>query len=189
MNLWPPNPVNVSLDVLAQLDASTSGTFLAQKKLDGRRRIVTRNMDGSYTWLSKSRSAEDSKPVPAGLAYTFEAMDWPTGITLDVEYVHLRQQNGTPELYVFDVLALHGEWLSMPFEMRYRILNAFGILNDTPNVHRVPVMANPHMTALYEALQPDPLCEGIVIRAANQVNVGTRDKCCDGAGIMKVKFR
>jgi hypothetical protein len=187
MNLYPPNPVLISESVLKQLDASPPGQFYAQKKLDGRRRIVTRNADGSYAWHAKDRY--ETLPVPDALRTTFESMEWPPGITLDVEYTGLRHKNGTPELYVFDLLALHGEWLTMPFEMRYRILGEFGILNDTPHVYRVDVMANPQMAAMYKACQSDPLCEGVVIRAADQINVGTRDRCKDGAGIFKVKFR
>lgn len=184
----PDSPTLISLDVLRLMDKHPHGTWLAQSKMDGWRRVAL-NIQGVWHWKAKPGGSGALKPLPAELEYAFERLAWPEGIGLDIEW--MGQRGGSHSLHVFDMIYAGGEFLDkMPFEERYALLA--GICEDLllkwPIV-LLPVWGNPHLLDAYIYQLTTPGSEGLVIRKADCLQVGGLSKCLDNPFVFKVKHQ
>ncbi len=122
---------------------------------------------------------------------------------VDAEFTGLRQKDGTPQIHVFDLLALgplrvldagRVDWVGayMPFSKRYELLEAIwtDMKVHPKNVFLVPVVANPKMCEYFAVQTSLPLSEGLVVRHKEQKHIGAMSGCVDAkTGFFKVKFR
>lgn len=185
---WPELPRLVSESFLAELDKDPPGTWIAQPKIDGRRRVVS-NIGGTWTWRAKNRG--DAMPVPPDLRTAFESLPWPAGVTLDMEFSGPRHVNGTPELHVFDLLAVNDRWVGDAcFAARHAWLTNMMMSMSAPHIYLVPAFINPGMVELYHRQRENPLCEGLVVRRATSTMKGSPIGCVESReGYYKVRFR
>lgn len=133
MDRWPDIPTNVSLDFLKRLDQEEPGRWLAQPKIDGRRRIAWSQphikdmavceLRPRYEWCYRAKNKDDCQPLQPELQAAFESLPWPDGIGLDMELSGPRHAGQPHALHVFDLLMLHGRWFGgIPFGERTRSL-------------------------------------------------------------------
>lgn len=189
MTRWPDNPRLISLARLAELEREHApGTLLAQKKLDGRRRIISKR-NGVYTWLAKDR--DGAYPVSTELKNEFESFGWPDGITLDCEWMGPRSKGSVHELYIFDLIGWSGEWVGhWPFDTRYdNLSHVCRTLPPREHVHVLKNMPSPGLTEKFQELLTQESCEGLVIRAHDHRHIGGVNKCVEAkSGFWKIKF-
>ncbi len=172
----PDNPNLIDVDYLRRLDADAPGRWLAQPKLDGWRRWAWLD-DAGWHWGAKKGLAR--APLPEDLRRKFEALPWPAGIGLDMEWVGPRQAGGAhSSLHLFDLWMAGGTWLGkFPFQHRYHCLANIVAEIDMKEdsalcIFIVSIRANPGLVALFEAQRANPLSEGLVIRRADSGLVG-----------------
>ena len=159
--ILPNNPTQISLDFLKKLDADKPGTYMAQPKMDGFRRIL-RLTDKGYVPEAKKGGTGEMKPFPPELAEAIKLL--PEIGDLDCEWLGTRMVENKPrhELYIFDVLRPNASFL-----MRWLWLTdtLTGHLPD--RIRLASVTYNPGMTDLFQQQLTDPMSEGIVIRRAD----------------------
>lgn len=194
---YPDSPALISLDMLVKLDKDPPGTWLAQTKIDGRRRMIYKDA-GKYTWVAKNKG--DSMPVPADLRDEFERLPWPDGIGLDCEWFGPRDVKGEHKMYILDLLVLSGEWYGQhPYAKRcadlYDILNPHicGPDDMWMSMSRYPrikhtVNARMDFVRLFEQEKRNPVSEGLVIRKATSTIIGNRTHSATNPEMLKVKF-
>lgn len=186
----PDVPKLVSLDFLRELDAQAPGTWLAQPKIDGRRRMIYKK-DGVYTWHAKNR--DDCQPVPAHLRAQFEALSWLDGIGVDCEWSGPRHKGGVDKLWVFDLLQWQGEWTgAWTFSKRVQYLQFWflDMLDDVrATIHIVPLHVNPGLLDRYSEQLTNPISEGLVVRKATSKMLGGVGQCKVNPEWFKVKHR
>lgn len=186
----PDVPVLISLDHLRTLDAEAPGTWLAQAKIDGRRRMAYKT-HGVWTWHAKNRG--DAVPIPTALCDEFESMQWPDGIGLDIEFSGPRHAGGTPCLWVFDQLRSNNEWCGdVQFQDRIMCLSErwewATVTRIPPHVALLRTWSNPGLCDRYAEQLTNPLSEGLVIRKATSTMIGSIGKCAEAkSGYYKVK--
>lgn len=194
---FPDSPRLIDLDMLRKLDAEPAGTYLAQPKIDGVRRMCYKT-GGVWTYYAKNK--KEPVALPDGLRQEWESLPWPDGIGLDCELSGPRDVGGVPMLWVFDLLMLDGQWhggytfrerrariydIVNPHECnghweQFRRSGHIRVLNNTPN---------PDMVDLLERQKENPLSEGIVVSRADRQIVGSyRHSATPDAGYYKVKF-
>jgi ATP-dependent DNA ligase len=169
-------PGLISLEYLTRLDAEAPGTWLAQPKLDGWRRLMTRS---SGTWRGvprKGGTGDNSVPLPQHILAALEASPWLHGLDLDCEWVGRRQQNGEHRLYVFDVLT------DEMFSTRYDTLSELP-WPYWPTIQLVPCWGS-KLVDHFLAQLADPLSEGLVLRRSDSRLIGGRNPL-----MLKVKHR
>ena len=196
MNRFPDNPKRVSLDFLRTLDADPPGTWLAQPKLDGWRKIAD-STTGTWHYGAKHTKGDAAKPLPPELRKEFESLPWPKGIVLDCEWVGCRVVEHVKEhcLHVFDILMYENDWLgNMGFWERYKLLAlTFGrAIWDSgllAHVHLVPCWQNPGLVDKFMEQLQDPLSEGLVVRHKDSGLVGSFSECATNPQWFKIKYR
>lgn len=189
---YPDNPTPISSDLLKQFDADPPGTWLAQPKLDGWRRIAVH--DGTqWRYHAKPHGAGAAIPaVEADLQDEFEALPWPPGLGLDMEWVGPRHAGAAHSLHVFDMFQFGGApGFEEPFEFRYGALDAIWqtVQSKDARVHLVPVFANPGLLDRFLEQMQDPRSEGLVLRRADSTLIGKRNACATNPHVFKVKFK
>ncbi len=180
----PDSPKTISLSRLEELDAAEPGTYYASAKLDGRRRVAY--FDGT-TWTYRAKNRGDAQPIAEEARKEFESLPWPAGIGLDVEITGLRAVGDADYIYIFDLLYFQGEWTQMSFEQRRVMLAIWGLVHRQ-RVRYAKYVANPGMMDLFKEQIADPLSEGIVIRRADQVNIGHHEKSQENPFLWKCKY-
>lgn len=204
---YPDNPSRVSLAFLKDLDAQAPGTWLAQPKLDGWRKIAD-NTSGQWVYSAKHDTGPAAKPLPDELRREFEALPWPPNIVLDMEWCGNRCVQHVKEhsLHVFDLLSCdlrildllsYGDdgWLGqVPFEKRYSaleyIVQMLPVLGGKPkHVHLIPCRKNPGLVDYFAEQLTNPLSEGLVVRHKDSKLVGSFTKPAVGDRMFKVKHR
>lgn len=193
---YPETPRLVTLDHLKLLDKDPPGTWLAQPKLDGRRRMAFK-VAGKWTYFAKNRG--DALVIPLALRQEFEAMDWPDGIGLDMEWTGLRQVGDMNALYVFDLLAADCAWAGAHnYGTRQRNLARIwsracgGVFSHAAigdHLSLAPIFSNSGLCDRFAEQISNPLSEGLVVRRADSIMQGSLTGCKDGpGGGYKVKF-
>lgn len=189
----PDNPQAVSVDFLKKLDADPPGTWLAQPKLDGWRRVL--HFDGDkWTAQAKRGSEGAAKELPADVMDDLQALSVPDGTSLDCEWVGPRMvenTGGKHSLHVFDVLRFEGTWLrGETFLDRYTRLCCICCMTDLAGNHLEQIMAwkNPGLVDLFQQQMQNPLSEGLVVRRADS-KLLLNPKCADNPMWFKVKYR
>jgi hypothetical protein len=198
MNRFPDNPQRISPAMLARLDADPPGTWLAQPKLDGWRCVCWAPSDGSPTWTyaSKYGGGPRAKTPPKALTDAFERFPWPAGVAFDTEWTGPRRAGAADRLWLFDVLALGGQWLTgMPFSERWALLeDIWGQMAQQvwPNpclVDAVLTWPNPGLVDRFEEQLQDPLSEGLVLRRHDAKAIGAEAGPAENPLMLKVKLR
>lgn len=180
MNPYPDNPVPVSVDFLKKLDADPPGTWLAQPKLDGWRRII--HFDHG-TWIAQAKRGSEGhlKSMPEIICRELDKIAQEIdGESWDCEWMGNRCKGdvGAHTLHPFDVLRHNGEWLrDMPFASRYQ------------RASLVQTSPNPGLLDLFQQQMQDPLSEGLVVRRADSKLILNPNKCADNPLWFKVKYR
>lgn len=188
--LFPDSPTLISLDRLSELDKAPPGTYLAQSKVDGRRRMVYKDA-GVYTWRAKNR--DDSLPVPADLKAEFEALPWPDGIGLDCEWYGPRDAGSQHKIFVFDLLKYGGEsCFGNTFISRIKGLEYVTKRDEfrpwiAPFLRCTPT-DDRGFVKLFAVQKDYPFSEGLVIRKASSTIIGHRSKSVVNPEVYKVKF-
>lgn len=195
MNRYPDNPKRVSLDFLRTLDSEPAGTWLAQPKLDGWRKIAD-STSGEWHYGAKHTKGDAAKPLPPELRKEFESLSWPKGIVLDCEWVGCRVVEHVKEhcLHVFDILMHENDWLgNMGFWERYKLLAHIfakaSLYIPGPYVHLVPCWPNPGLMDRFMEQLQDPLSEGLVVRHKDSGLVGSFSAPAVNPQWVKVKYR
>ena len=183
-------PTLVSLDYLRGIDRDPPGTWLAQKKCDGVRRMAYHTPQG-WVYIAKNRS--DSKPIQPALKEAFESLPWSVGVGVDMEMTGPRHAGGKHQLWIFDILAVpnHGQsmWVGdMPFDARATLLK-LNAWFDPPLINYVETVPNPGLVDFYAEQLTDPLSEGLVVRRANSKLIGSTKGCAVNPHWFKVKHR
>lgn len=199
---FPDQPLLCSLDHLKKMDDDPPGTWLAQSKLDGRRRFAVLQ-DGKWTYRAKNR--DDAQALPADLRASFEAIPWPDGLGLDFEFCGLRKQGDQPSIWIFDMFRFHNaDLFNMRFDERVARLSILGaqmLLTSMPSfdssdvdcdnfehLHFVESVPNPGLVDFFVEQMQNPLSEGIVVRRADSTMIGSYNKCAENSAWVKCKF-
>lgn len=190
---FPDDPRRVSKEYVAGLDAKPQGTFLAQMKSDGWRRVAYRR-NGEWTYYAKHDKGEQSrKTPPPALVGEFEALGWPDNVAIDMEWMGPRLADvldGRHSFRLFDLHYLNGRWLGdVGFKARFDELQAiFDKAGASPSVQLVrPVGSN--LFQFMKAQESDPTSEGIVIRRASSGLIGDFRDVKDNPSWFKAKHR
>ncbi len=199
MFLYPDNPTRVSIDFLKRMDDDAPGTWLGSVKHNGYRRFATK-AGNQWTWRAKPAGSGELKEMPRALREEFEALPWPDGITLDMEWTGTRMIAEHPkhELWVFDVLAgpetefLHALNSGEPFSARtdyltnlwYDVVEKDKIL--TGHIHFVTHFSNPGLVDLFQRQLCDDASEGIVVRRADSKIIGNAHRCVEHPHVRKI---
>ena len=178
--IFPDNPKAVSHKYLRELDRAPVGTYWAQPKLDGWRRIL--HVDDKHIQVQTKRGAE-RRHLPPHLLTGIPAID---GLSLDCEWIGPRRDAArnmpADKLYVFDVLRYEGEWLrDMPFFYRMQLL-------EDLKIEHVEAAPNPYMHDLLVAQLVNPISEGIVVRRGDSGLVLSETACRDNPSWVKIRL-
>lgn len=197
----PDNPSLVSVDFLKKLDADPPGTWLAQPKLDGWRRVLVKGpyANGTYPWTAHAKRGSEGavKPFPPDLAAELERLPVPDGTAFDAEWVgpHVAEHfksfgfsGPRHSLHIFDCLMWEGKWLrTTPFKHRVGLLRIYG--PPERNIFTVQKVPNPGLVDLFQQQLTNPLSEGLVIRRADSGLILSETKCADNPLWFKIRYR
>jgi hypothetical protein len=184
----PDDPRRVSWDFVKKLDQEDApGTWLAQKKSDGWRRLAYRRRG---TWAYYSKHDREAKSPPGDLVAEFESLPWPDNVAFDMEWVGPRCVDvlrGRHEFRVHDLLYMNGIWQGdVTFLRRHEALAK--LFKGSERVSLTPVVGE-NLYKLFEEQKEDPLSEGIVIRRAGSGLIGDPRKVHDNPSWFKCKYR
>lgn len=183
-------PLHGSALSLELLDRDPPGTWLAQPKLNGWRRVLHHLGGGCWNVQAKKDTAR--KPLPVVLLSAVAGLPWPGKVVLDCEWVGPR--GGDEALHIFDMLGYNGEWLGdRSFETRYHaLMNLFlgmPIGGPVPRcLELVPCWPNPGLLGRFADQLGNPESEGLVIRRADSGLVGSFNGPATNPAWYKVKF-
>ena len=193
--IHPDNPQRISTDYLARLDKDPPGTWLAQRKYDGWRRVLAKEK-GKWTAYSKHQSAGSTQAMPQNLLDALDALPVYDGTVLDSEWMGNRCSQWVQghTLHIFDVLAIGNDsgirrWLrDVPFEKRHVEMLAM-LSGCKPPLFLVECVPNPGMLDLFQRQLQEPLSEGIVVRKASSGLILDQNKPATNASWFKIKYR
>ena len=196
MQRHPDNPMAIDVDFMQRIDKEKPGTWIAQPKLDGWRRLAF--FDGK-TWeiRAKHNDGPAAKAWPPHLQASWMEVPWPAGVGLDMEWVGPQRSSsyGSDSIWVFDLIQ-HKAWLGgLGFEQRYAMLTQMWakiqpiIVERNLPIHITPCYRNPGLGNFYLQQLQDPMSEGIVIRRADSKLVGSFKSPADNPLWFKLKFK
>lgn len=181
---YPDSPILCSVDMLHKMDADLPGTWIATAKIDGRRRCAYKEPSG-WRYIAKNR--RDAQPLPDDLRKEFEALPWPDGIGLDMEWSSLRQSGDEQGLWIFDFLEMRGKWIGdRPYSERIAVMEVYFPVSQ--RIHQLHWIDNPGLCMFFEQQITNPLSEGIVVRRADSTLIGNWDRSVENGAIRKFKF-
>jgi ATP-dependent DNA ligase len=187
----PDIPAQVPLEYLSVLDSRDPGTWIAQPKMDGRRRIAE-HYNTAWDWHAKEPKGVKPLAMPEWLRQEFESLPWPRGCVLDCEWTGMRKKGDAHMLFVFDILRADGAWLTkMAFKTRLLLLSAIfsDARMDTEHVRLLPCVKNPGLVDFFHAQTKSPLSEGVVVREASSGLILDWSKPAVNELWVKAKFR
>jgi ATP-dependent DNA ligase len=186
---YPDDPIRITTENLRTMAPKL---WLAQKKSDGWRCPAYRS-DGKWTYYSKDGSR--LAMPPDSLRAEFEALSWPDGIAVDMEWMGPRRAGFVTghSFRIFDILYLDGTWLgTTEFQDRHaKLAKAFAKAakgKPHPNVAIVPIVQG-DLLAAFEKEKSDPLSEGLVIRMSSSGLVGSPKSKTKNPFWRKLKYR
>jgi hypothetical protein len=192
----PDNPVRISVTELKRMDSEPDGTYLAQSKMDGWRRVAI-HLPAGWQYISKHSCGPGAKEMPLDLRQEFESYNWPDGTGIDCEWLGPRETGQTHELWLFDLCYLAGTWIGdLSFEARYNMLADMVTSrfrypfsdSDRSHVHLTPVYRNPGLVDVFMEQLSVEHSEGLVIRRADSTLVGAHNRFADNPLWWKCKF-
>ena len=200
--IYPDSPMPVSVDFLKRIDADPPGTWLAQPKLDGWRRVLVYEK-GEWSQFAKHHSEGSDRTLPLALWDALKAWSPRDGTVFDAEWMGMRCKDvagqRTHSLHVFDLLRFEGDWLrGTPFWLRYetlgRLLPAVEISGRGPEwqqrtIFQVRAYPNPGLVDFFQQQMQDPLSEGLVVRRADSKLILSTRACADNPMVFKCKYR
>ena len=189
---YPDSPTPVSPDFLKKIDQDAPGTWIAQPKMDGHRKICAFNGSTWHVSGKKGGTGEHSK-IPAEIMADLLDGYWPDGIVLDCELVGPRMIEhtaGKNMLIVFDVLSIPKAIKESTFIERIMYMNAImdGI-DPTGTIQRSIHWYNPGLFDRFQEQMTNPLSEGLVVRRADSRHLMGRNGCKTNPHCLKIKYR
>jgi ATP-dependent DNA ligase len=186
----PDNPQEVSIDFLQRLDCELPvGLFIAQPKLDGRRRVVHKDGKTLTVQAKNKEQQETALPLPGDIMAQLDEMFFKLvkqdNVSIDCEWIGLRPDveggSQNQELYALDILRCEGLWLrKVPFVDRLSMLKKIGF-------PLLPMETNPNLADFFLRQLAYPISEGIVVRRADSGLVLGINGCVDNPCWYKVR--
>lgn len=197
---YPDDPRRVSADYLKSLeDTNAPGTFLAQVKSDGWRRLAYLE-GGRWRFYAKrgDKGEEARRQPPPDLVAELAAFGLPDGIALDMEWMGPRNAavlKGRHSFRVFDLQYVAGRWQGLvPFVQRHANLETIwqatlAKAKAAPERISVVPVVREGLHDFFLRQKEDPLSEGVVVRRASSGLVGGTTAPQDNPSWFKVKYR
>lgn len=188
---YPDKPIETTPEVVRSLPENE---WLAQEKYDGWRLQAYFDGPGHVRCLTRmGRPMEQTRSgFKSEVGHLLESMSLPTGTVLDAEFIGPRGHQ-EPAIYIFDMLAWDGEWLTRePHEKRWERCQSLA-LPDGP-IHLAETVQD-NFIALFERLkaawdgQSIDLWEGIVVKSRKGRMKLDRNSSQKSDVQMKLKFR
>lgn len=179
------------MDFLQRLDCELPvGLYIAQPKLDGRRRVV--HKDGkTITVQAKNKEQQDTAlPLPGEIMAQLEEMFFniikQDNLSVDCEWVGLRPDveghHQRHELFALDLLRCEGLWLrKIAFVDRLTMLKKIGF-------PILPMETNPNLCEFFQRQLCYPISEGIVVRRSDSGLVLGLNSCCLNPNWFKIRW-
>jgi len=188
---YPDKPIETTPDVVSTL---SSKLWLAQVKYDGWR--LQAYFDGPGHARCLTRMGRPMDQVRSGfqpeVGHLLESMSLPAGTVLDAEFIGPRG-NLQSAVYIFDMLAWDGEWLTRePYEKRWERCQSLTLPQG--DIHLAETVED-NFLALFERLKAAwdgeniSLCEGIVVKNRKGRMKLDRNSSQKSDGMFKCKFR
>jgi hypothetical protein len=200
------------VDFLARLDQDPPGTWIAQPKLDGWRRVVIFTdqapaapagllFDLHPGWIAygKRAGAAQCRQMPREITFILDDLaSRLQGRAWDCEWMGPRltgELAGRHHLAIFDLLMRDGQWLrEMPFRERISakaklILPPAEYPAGPSPIQVVPSYTNPGFVDLFQVQMQDPLSEGLVVRKADSGLVLDPYRSASNPFWFKIKYR
>lgn len=192
---FPDNPTDVSPDFLKKIDQDTPGTWIAQPKMDGHRKICAFNGSAWHVSGKKGGTGEHSK-IPKEIMAELMEMHFPEGIALDCEWVGPRMKEHAKRdvLYIFDILTYPEPEDRLYYAHRRYLLKLligrwYNGANPEKAIAGVPSWQNPGLFDRFQEQMTNPLSEGLVVRRADSRHLMGRNGCLTNPLIFKCKYR
>lgn len=191
---FPDNPIRITSDFVLGI---RENEWLCQGKYDGWRCQIYQD-NGQLNLFTKVGNNLPSKTnVPQQIIDTVKSLNLPNGTILDSEFVGPRG-NMSPKIYLFDCLALNGEWLSKThFVDRWDIVNRlYNIISGNSHICLAETIESDFLS-YFEKLKNKwvdsnktfKLFEGVVLKRRTGTMVLNRSSCSKSMHMFKLKFR
>lgn len=187
----PDKPIETTPKVVAKLP---SKLWLAQAKYDGWRLQAYFDGPGHVRCLTRTgRPMEQTRSgFQAEVGHLLESMSLPAGTVLDTEFIGPRGHQ-EPAVYIFDMLAWDGEWLTgEPYEKRWKRCQSLALPNGS--IHLAETVQD-NFVAFFERLKATwdgrsiDLWEGIVVKSRKGKMKLDRNRSRKSDTMFKVKYR
>jgi hypothetical protein len=200
---YPDNPQLIDTDFLERLDKDFAGTWFAQPKYNGFRRVAWLAGD-VWTWQAKHTAGPAAKELPDDLLADWTEFTKPLcgygPVGIDMEFMGPRGQH-PPGLCIFDLLMWGGKWLGgTKFVDRYAALSRVyvDLLQTAKNGRRdelfsrielLPCWSNPGLPVRFVEQLTDPRSEGLVIRRHDSGLIGSSSRPTNNPLWFKLKHQ
>lgn len=188
---YPDKPIETTPDVIRTL---SSKLWLAQAKYDGWRLQGYFNGTGQVRCLTRTgRPMEQTRSgFKSEVGYLLESMSLPAGTVLDTEFIGPRGHQ-EPAIYIFDMLAWDGEWLTRePYEERWKrcknLILPQGAISLAETVEKDFIAFFERLKATWNGQSID-LWEGIVVKSRKGKLKLDRNRSLKSDVMFKIKYR
>jgi len=186
---FPDKPIETTPNVVTRMP---SKLWMAQAKYEGWRLETYCDRPGHVRCLSsRGRSMEQNKSG-FRLSNLFEKMKLPRQTVIDAEYIGPRGRQ-EPSIYIFDMLAWDGEWLTRePYDQRWERCKALKLPKGP--IHLAETVEDDFI-AFFERLKAEwdqrsiNLHEGIVIKSRKGKLKLSRNGIQKTDAMYKLKYR
>lgn len=188
---YPDKPTETTPEVIKRLDPSK---WICNAKYDGWRLGAYFDGPGHVRCLtSKGRPMEQTRSgFKSEVGHLLESMSLPAGTVLDAEFIGPRGHQ-EPAVYIFDMLAWDGEWLTRePYEKRWERCQSLS-LPDGP-IHLAETVEDDfilffeRLKAAWDGRSID-LWEGIVVKSRRGRMKLDRSSSQKSDAMYKIKYR
>ena len=188
---FPDKPIETTPDVVAKLSPKL---WLAQAKKDGWRLEGYFDGPGHVRCLSRvGRPMEQTRSgFKSEVGHLLESMSLPGGTVLDAEFIGPRGHL-EPAIYIFDMLAWDGEWLTRePYEKRWERCQSLELPQGA--IHLVETVQD-NFLVFFERLKAAwdghsiDLNEGIVVKSRKGKLKLDRNSSKKSDAMVKLKYR
>lgn len=188
---YPDKPIETTPNVVAKLSPKL---WLAQAKKDGWRLQVYFDGPGHVRCLTRmGRPMEQTRSgFKSEVGHLLESMSLPGETVLDAEFIGPRGHL-EPAIYIFDMLAWDGEWLTRePYEKRWKRCQSLKLPQGA--IHLVETVQDDFL-AFFERLKAAwdgksiDLNEGIVVKSRRGKIKLDRNSSQKSEAMLKIKYR